>query len=270
MMPQPPPRPDIRDLPPGAALPAGILDPRPAVTWSVWEAVLAYFVVGVVLAQGIVAAALVVIFGIDLTNGAADGPAVALTIVADLLTLIGLAGWLQWRHKGWLPLLWIPPKGDRVRAWGVGYGMGLALYLVVAVGVGIALTLLFRAISGEDVQPPDQLSSNLTTLGKVGAAFLALVVAPVTEEFFFRGMLFRSVRDRRGFLVGALVSSLVFGLFHFIPGSPLRDNLLLMSVMVFTGFGLCFIYERRGTIVANIGAHMAFNTIGLLLILFAR
>jgi hypothetical protein len=147
--------------------------------------------------------------------------------------------------------------------------MGLVLYVVMAVGVGVALTLLFRAAFGEDVQAPEQLSSNLSTLGKVGAALLALVVAPVTEEFFFRGMLFRSVRDRWGFWAGAVSSSLLFGLAHYVA-SPWRDALLLQAVMVFTGFGLCWIYERRGTIVANIGAHVAFNTIGLLLILFAR
>jgi membrane protease YdiL (CAAX protease family) len=270
MMPQPPPRPDIRDLPPEAALAAGVLaNGKPAVTWSVWEALLAYVVVGVVIAQALVAGVLVAAFGIDLTTGAADGPAVALTIVVDLVTLAGLAGWLQWRHRGWLRQLWIPARGERARAWAIGYGMGLVLYLAVAMGVGIALTLLFRAIFGENVTTPEQLSSHLTTAGKVGAALLAIVVAPVTEELFFRGMLFRSVRDRRGFWVGAISSSLLFGLAHYVA-SPWRDALLLQAVMVFTGLGLCWIYERRGTIVANIGAHMAFNTIGLLLILVAR
>jgi hypothetical protein len=266
MMLQPPPRPDLPDAP-GAPDAAGLA--RPSVTWSVWEALLAYALVGVVLAQAIVAGVLVAVFGIDISAAAADGPAVALTIVIDLVTLAGLAGWLQWRHPGWVAQLWVPHKGARLRAFGTGYAMGLVLYVVMAVGVGVALTLLFRAAFGEDVQAPEQLSSNLSTLGKVGAAFLALVVAPVTEEFFFRGMLFRSVRDRWGFWAGAVSSSLLFGLAHYVA-SPWRDALLLQAVMVFTGFGLCWIYERRGTIVANIGAHVAFNTIGLLLILFAR
>jgi membrane protease YdiL (CAAX protease family) len=268
MMLQPPPRPDLPEFPFGPDSAAGA-DARPKVTWSVWEALLAYVVVGFVLAQGVVAIALIAIFGIDIISGAADGPAVALTIVIDLVTLGGLAGWLRWRHPGWLRLLWVPPKGERARAWGVGYGMGIVLYLAVAFGVGAALTLLFRALFGEDVQAPEQLSSNLSTLGKVGAAFLAIIVAPITEEFFFRGMLFRSVRDRWGFWTGAGSSSLLFGLAHYV-GSPWRDALLLQAVMVVTGLGLCWIYERRGTIVANIGAHMAFNTIGLLLILSVR
>ncbi|MGZ8594023.1 MAG: CPBP family intramembrane glutamic endopeptidase, partial [Actinomycetota bacterium] len=172
-------------------------------------------------------------------------------------------------HPGWLRTLWIPPVGARFRALATGYGLGIVLYIVVALIVGAVLTLLFRAVFGEDVTAPEQLSSNLSALGKVGAAILAIVVAPITEEFFFRGMLFRSVRDRWGFWAGALSSSLLFGLAHYVA-SPWRDALLLQAVMVFTGFGLCWIYERRGTIVANIGAHMAFNTIGLLLILSVR
>lgn len=268
MMLQPPPRPDLPDAAPNAAA-VDLAGTRPEVTWSVWEALLAYALVGVVLAQALVGGALVAVFGVDITTGAADGPAVALTIVIDLVTLAGLAGWLQWRHPGWVRCLWVPPKGTRLRELWVGYGIGFVLYLVVAFGVGVALTLAFRTIFGEDVQTPEQLSSNLTTLGKVGAGFLAIVIAPVTEEFFFRGMLFRSVRDRWGFWVGAISSSLLFGLAHYVA-SPWRDALLLQAVMVFTGLGLCWIYERRGTIVGTIGAHMAFNTVGLLLILFAH
>ena len=37
--------------------------------------------------------------------------------------------------------------------------------------------------------------------------------------------------------------------------------------MVFTGIGLAWIYERRGTIVASMAAHMAFNVVGLVVIL---
>ena len=108
---------------------------------------------------------------------------------------------------------------------------------MVAFIVGAALTLLFRAMFGEDVTAPEQLSSNLSALGKVAAAVLAIVVAPITEEFFFRGMLFRSVRDRWGFWVGAVSSSLLFGLVHYVA-APWRDALLLQTMMVVTGLGL--------------------------------
>jgi membrane protease YdiL (CAAX protease family) len=43
-----------------------------------------------------------------------------------------------------------------------------------------------------------------------------------------------------------------------------------MIVMFFTGLALCFIYERRGTIVAPLAAHVTFNVIGITLILGLR
>jgi uncharacterized protein len=98
---------------------------------------------------------------------------------------------------------------------------------------------------------------------------LAVGIAPIAEELFFRGVLFRSVRDRRGFASGAGVSAALFGLVHYVP-SPWKDALLLQSIMVFTGFALAWIYERRGSIAANMAAHMTFNAIGITLIFLVR
>ena len=52
---------------------------------------------------------------------------------------------------------------------------------------------------------------------------------------------------------------------HYVPG-PFDESLLLMIAMIFTGVGLAYIYERRGNIVAPIGAHMTFNAIAIVLI----
>jgi membrane protease YdiL (CAAX protease family) len=46
--------------------------------------------------------------------------------------------------------------------------------------------------------------------------------------------------------------------FHVIP--------LLIPLMIFVGFGLAYIYERRGSLFASIAAHSTFNVIGYTLI----
>ena len=76
------------------------------------------------------------------------------------------------------------------------------------------------------------------------------------------GILFRSVRDRRGFWLGALVSGLIFGLAHY-QAAAWQDTVLLQSIMVFTGVALAYIYERRGNLLANVAAHMVFNVVGV-------
>jgi uncharacterized protein len=103
--------------------------------------------------------------------------------------------------------------------------------------------------------------------GAIMLVILACVVAPITEEFFFRGVLFRTVRDRHGFWAAALLSAIPFGLSHFVPAPSLIDSLLLQLTMVATGIGLAWVYERRGTIVSSMAAHMAFNVIGVVTIL---
>jgi membrane protease YdiL (CAAX protease family) len=39
--------------------------------------------------------------------------------------------------------------------------------------------------------------------------------------------------------------------------------------MVFVGIGLAYIYERRGSLLASIAAHSAFNMVGYTLIVLA-
>jgi hypothetical protein len=97
----------------------------------------------------------------------------------------------------------------------------------------------------------------------------AVAIAPFGEELFFRGVLFRALRDRFGFKVGALGSGVAFGLIHYIPG-PAIDAALLMLVMTFVGAAFAFIYERRDAFVAPLAAHVMFNLIGLALILGFR
>ena len=68
---------------------------------------------------------------------------------------------------------------------------------------------------------------------------------------------------------GALFSGLLFGLIHYVP-APWPDAVLLMAVMVPTGMAFAWIRARRASLYASIGAHVAFNVIGLVLIYATR
>jgi membrane protease YdiL (CAAX protease family) len=118
-------------------------------------------------------------------------------------------------------------------------------------------------ITGETVTVPDQLSPGLSTRARVLAGIFAIVIAPVVEELFFRGILFRSLRYR-GFWPAALVSSVVFGSVHYV-GGPAANALFLMIATACTGLGLAAIYEWRG-LATSIGAHVTFNAIGVVVI----
>ena len=61
----------------------------------------------------------------------------------------------------------------------------------------------------------EDLGADESTLALVAAGFVVIVVAPVAEEFFFRGFFYRALRSRLGVLSAAAIDGLVFGLIHF-------------------------------------------------------
>jgi membrane protease YdiL (CAAX protease family) len=198
----------------------------------------------------------------DLTN-------IVVSIVAALVIIGVLVAWLSFVHHGWLSVMRLPARGAWRSELGAGVLFGLGLYPVAVFVVGGLVLVVLNVLSGAPVQSPEQVPGQLSAFGIAVTTVYAIAIAPMGEELFFRGILFRSLRDRHGFRVAALGSGVAFGLIHYIPG-PAVDALLLMIVMVFTGAALAYIYERRGTIVAPIAAHVTFNVIGLALILGLR
>jgi hypothetical protein len=243
---------------------------RARATWTWFEAVAVFVVGNVVLGQVLVASVVLALLGVrEIDEGPADVPTLLATLAADAVFAGAMLLWLGKLHPRWRGAIGVPERtrlGHEIR---YGVVSGIVLYPVVAFGVGAVLTLLFRAFWGDDVSTPEQLETALGPAGWILAAVVAFVAAPFTEELFFRGILYRSIRDRHGFWPAAVASSVVFGLVHYVP-SPWPDALLLQSVLMATGFGLAWIYERRGNLVANTVAHATFNVIGLVLIATVR
>ena len=61
----------------------------------------------------------------------------------------------------------------------------------------------------------EDLGADESTLALVAAGIVVIVVAPIAEEFFFRGFFYRALRSRLGILSAAAIDGLVFGLIHF-------------------------------------------------------
>jgi membrane protease YdiL (CAAX protease family) len=241
---EPPPRPD------GSA--------RPKATWSWWEAVAVYL-----LAVLLGSAVAVPLLQLMPEGGLRD---IAATAVVAIVTVGVLVVWLSIAHRSWRAAVGFPGRGHRWAEVRSGIGFGLLLYPGLVFGVGLVLSLLLGAITGESPQTPEQVPSGLSPAGIAVTALYALVIAPVHEELFFRGILFRGVRDRYGLGAGLLASGLGFSLIHYLDG-PWPGTALLMGVMFFNGIALAWYYERRGNLVAATVAHSVFNVIGLTLIL---
>jgi membrane protease YdiL (CAAX protease family) len=240
------------------------LDGRPRSTWGWFEAVGVYLLAS--LAAGFAAVPFFAVLGETSVNGAIGPTEILATIAGDVVIVGVLVFWLARWHREWRAAMVLPPARERI--WrDVLYGAIAGLILVPAVGlISGGIEAIFREAVGHQVSVPEQVRPGLSLLAKGSLVLLAVVIAPISEELFFRGVLFRTVRDRHGFWPAALASAIPFGLVHYVS-SPAIDALVLQLTMVCTGIGLAWIYERRGSIVASMASHVAFNVVGLVVIL---
>ena len=92
----------------------------------------------------------------------------------------------------------------------------------------------------------------------IALCFSAIVVAPIMEEFAFRGFLYNTLRQRAGIVAGTLSSAIMFSVVH---------TSLVQAVPLFTfGCVQCVVYEKTKSIRACIVLHMIFNTISTIAI----
>jgi membrane protease YdiL (CAAX protease family) len=157
----------------------------------------------------------------------------------------------------------------RPRSWEVGWGVLLGVGLIfVAIPFQMALYAAIHALVG-----PEKFQALLKTTEAIGNqqfikealaspfAFALLllgggVLAPVGEEFFFRGFLYNSSKRRWGVLAGTLISAVVFAVVHAGP--------LLMLAIIPIGILLAVAYERTGSLWVPILMHVTFNSLQLL------
>ena len=125
---------------------------------------------------------------------------------------------------------------------------------LVYIGCAVVLSQL---LSPEQEDVTRELGYGQGWIGDVAAALLIVLAAPVTEEIFFRGFFFAGVRARTGFLAAAIISSAVWGLFHY-TGSGSWPVVLQLAIF---GVILCWLYERTGSIRATIVVHALNNAI---------
>lgn len=146
--------------------------------------------------------------------------------------------------------------------------------LVLAVAVLVVATpVLFglKVLSGLALQKmgwpaEDQMAVEMfrdaSPLIRGYLAFFAVVLAPVAEEFFFRGLLF-SVAKRRGWTkLGWIGVSFLFALIH--ANSPTFLSLFVLAL------ALTWLYDKTEGLLAPILAHSLFNAANLVLLLLAE
>jgi uncharacterized protein len=120
---------------------------------------------------------------------------------------------------------------------------------------------LYTAIVQPDTEQSvaQDLGADQGTLGMIAAGFMIICVAPVAEEFFFRGFFYRALRSRYSVLGAALIDGLLFGAIHWDFSTA--DGLLIIPPLAALGFIFCLVYERTGSLYPVIALHALNNAI---------
>ncbi len=136
--------------------------------------------------------------------------------------------------------------------------------LVVLTYIGVFIYSLAAAASGiswlqPDSTVPQAVTREDSTLFITG--IVTLIGAPLTEEIFFRGLIFGGLL-RWGFWPAALISGFLFSGVHFDPG----------SLLPFMGIGvlLAWVYWRRRSLWDAVLFHFIFNATSFALMLALR
>lgn len=170
-----------------------------------------------------------------------------------------------------LLLGWVLRKyGATLKDFGVrSFRLGKALLYVI--GFYVLLGIVVAAVFGlvQHFAPAvnlNQPQANGFDFGKAGIGlwasfFVTVIVAPITEEIYFRGFLFPAFK-RYGAVMAALLSSLVFGIVHF------QLNVSIYTFLL--GLFLCFMYQRLKSIWPGVGLHMLNNFIAFWVLLSLR
>jgi uncharacterized protein len=226
--------------------------------WQLWTAPAA-IVLG--LGLGVVGSFVVAIAGAAGGSSLAH-PSPAVTIVSDVVFDLGFVAAAV--YFAVLQARAVPAdfgfRTVRVRtAVGAVLAAGAGYYTVTAIWASI-----FK-LHGTD-KLPSELGVNRSTVALVAAALFVCVIAPIAEEFFFRGFIFGALRKWRiavagrniGTWVAAIATGILFGLAH--TGSASPEYLVPLG---FLGFVLCLVRWRTRSLYPCMALHSINNSLAL-------
>ena len=146
--------------------------------------------------------------------------------------------------------------GLTTRRWLVDLVRGVAAFLIVLPPIIGLLEVAQRLLPSRLIHPHDilQFLPQASFNWRLMAIFATVIVAPLAEELFFRGLLQSALRSYIGKpWISILISSALFMAVH----GPMYQDMPSLFVLA---VGLGYLYERTGRLLAPMVAHAVFNS----------
>ena len=130
----------------------------------------------------------------------------------------------------------------------------LGIFFIIYIITSIPIALIAGQISTNQAQ--------LNELPLALTATMAILFAPVLEEFMFRGLLRKSIPNDTVFMI---ISALLFGAAHMLYA---EENLIMYIYIIpytLLGYFLARTYAKTNNIFTNIAIHFLWNTFAIIL-----
>ena len=247
----PPARPELPEgvTPPEPPRAPDGLPPLGVPVWAPFAGLLATFLI--VLVAGVIVGIVFGIGGADLESGDSDtGISLVLTGI-QAFVLVAVAWYSAELLSGRRPT----PAAFGLRETRLWPALGMTA--LAYVGFWVVTIIVVSALGEPDEQQLVQdIQDEQTLVVLIGFGVLSCFLAPLAEEFFFRGFMFRALAERIHPIWAAIVAGGVFGVIH-LPGSPATSVLVLS----FLGVALCLLLWRTGSLIPCIMLHSLNNSI---------
>ena len=141
-------------------------------------------------------------------------------------------------------------------------GIGLGMYFAGNIIFSLLITCVdpdFANLNDMSIMDMVQENFALMTIGTV-------LLVPVVEESFYRGLIFRNLYEKSPVLAYGL-SMVLFSAAHVMAYVTVVDwSTLLLCFLQYlpAGFALAWSYRRSGSIFVSVLIHMSVNQIGML------
>jgi membrane protease YdiL (CAAX protease family) len=147
---------------------------------------------------------------------------------------------------------------------------GDVIYVAVGIGCQVLIDLAYRPLHLHDLnRPVTHLFNSAHGLTFVLLVVMTAVVAPVMEEWLFRGVVYRAISEgiatpgsRRAVVTGVLVSAGLFALAHAEP--------LQFVGLAFLGVVLAVLVYRTQRLMPSVITHVSFNTAAVIALVAQR
>lgn len=153
----------------------------------------------------------------------------------------------------------------RPRAWHFGLRRTALWPAVGWAALGMVSFYVFAGIYGAVVDPEaeqritESLGADQGTLGLILAGCVVMILAPLAEEFFFRGFFYRALRGRFSVIAAAVINGVVFGFVHYTFEG--LEALLILPPLMLLGVVFCLVYEKTGSIWPVVALHTINNAV---------